>query len=255
MSAVAPSIFEERVDPGKVSSALLAAAMHVVLFLVLIFGVQWQNRPPDAVQVELWSEPVAAPSAPEPKPEPRVEAAPPPLVKPEPAIPKPEIAEKTAPPPKPAPKAEPKPLPKPEPAKESAKPRDEQAQRQIREQLAREQTALAIDRERQLLKDQAAREADTARQRGLADYEAKIRNKVRGNIVLPPDLQGNPEVVLLVAQLPTGEVLSVKLVKSSSHRGYDEAVERALLKSSPLPRPDRPELFSRELKLTFRPRD
>ncbi len=233
MSAAA---FEQRVDPGQVASALLAAAVHVLLFLVLVFGVHWQNRPPEAVMVELWNEPVAVQ---EPKPIPKAE--------PEPVIPKPEIVERKAPPPRPVPKAE--------PPKAVAKPRDEEAQRQIRDQLAREQASLAIDRERQQIKDQLARDAEAARSRGLAEYEAKIRNKVRGNIVLPPELQGNPEVVLHVAQLPTGEVLSVKLVKSSGHRGYDEAVERALLKSSPLPRPDKPELFSRELKLTFRPRD
>ncbi len=233
MSAAA---FEQRVDPGQVASALLAAAVHVLLFLVLVFGVHWQNRPPEAVMVELWNEPVAVQ---EPKPIPKAE--------PEPVIPKPEIVEKKAPPPKSAPKAE--------PPKAVARPRDAEAQRQIRDQLAREQASLAIDRERQQIKDQLARDAEAARSRGLAEYEAKIRNKVRGNIVLPPELQGNPEVVLHVAQLPTGEVLSVKLVKSSGHRGYDEAVERALLKSSPLPRPDKPELFSRELKLTFRPRN
>ncbi len=247
MSAATAAIFEERADPGKVASALLAAAVHFLLFAVLVFGVQWQNRPPEAVMVELW-EPSPAPVVAEP----RVEPVPLPVSKPEPVIPKPEIVEK-APPPKPVPKAEPK--PKPELPKVAANPRDEEAQRQIRDQLAREQASLAIDRERQQIKDQLARDAEAARSRGLAEYEAKIRNKVRGNIVLPPELQGNPEVVLHVAQLPTGEVLSVKLVKSSGHRGYDEAVERALLKSSPLPRPDKPELFSRELKLTFRPRD
>jgi colicin import membrane protein len=260
MTAAAASIFEERADPGRILSALLAAAMHAVLLLVLVFGVRWQNRPAEAVQVELWNPPAEAPPVEEPKPVPKVEPAPPPVVvKPEPEMPKPEIVEKKAPPPKPVVKAEPRPVPKaqpkPAPPQAPARPRDQEAQRQIREQLLREQNSLAIDRERQHLKDQLAREADAARLRGLADYEAKIRNKVRGNVVLPPDLQGNPEVVLLVVQLPTGEVLSAKLVKSSGHRGYDESVERAILKSSPLPRPDRPELFSRELKLTFRPRD
>lgn len=264
MTAAAASIFEERADPGRVLSALLAAAMHLLLFLVLLFGVRWQNKPPEAVQVELWNPPIEAPPFEEPKPDPKVEPAPPLVVqpeaaKPEPAAPKPEIVEKKAPPPKPVVKLEPRPVPKaapkPVPPQAPARPRDEEAQRQIREQLLREQNSLAIDRERQFMKDQQAREADAARLRGLADYEAKIRNKVRGNVVLPPDLQGNPEVVLLVVQLPTGEVLSAKLVKSSGHRGYDESVERAILKSSPLPRPDRPELFSRELKLTFRPRD
>ena len=36
---------------------------------------------------------------------------------------------------------------------------------------------------------------------------------------------------------------------------YDEAVQRAILKSSPLPRPDRPEQFQRALTLRFRPLD
>jgi len=233
--------------------------MHLLLFLVLVFGVRWQSRPPEAVQVELWNPPAEAPRVEEPKPVPKVEPAPPIFVKPEPEVPKPEIVEKKAPVAKPVPKPLPKPVAKAEPKPVTpparTRPRDEEAQRQIREQLLREQNSFAADRERQQIKDQLAREASAARLRGLADYEAKIRNKVRGNVVLPPDLQGNPEVVLLVAQLPTGEVLSVKLVKSSGHRGYDDAVERALLKSSPLPRPDRPELFSRDLKLTFRPKD
>ena len=67
--------------------------------------------------------------------------------------------------------------------------------------------------------------------------------------------QGNPDAVFLVVQLPTGEVLSTRLAKSSGHRGYDEAVERAILKSSPLPRPDKADQFERELRLTFRPKD
>lgn len=267
MTAAAASIFEERADPGRVLSVLLAAAMHAVLVLLLIFGVSWQNRPPEAVQVELWSPPAEAPPVEEPKPVPKVEPAPPPVVvKPEPELPKPEIVERKAPPPpkprpvaKVEPRAEPKPAPKPAPVKpvakaEPLKPRVDETKR-FQEEAAREQALLAIDRERRQLRDQAAREADAARLRGLADYEAKIRNKVRGNIVLPRDMQGNPEAHFLVVQLPTGEVLSSRLVKSSGYRAYDEAVERAILKSSPLPRPDRPELFSRELKLTFRPRD
>ena len=83
----------------------------------------------------------------------------------------------------------------------------------------------------------------------------KVRNKIRANIVLPPDIKGNPEALFLVTQLPTGEVLQARLVISSGHTAYDEAVLRAILKSSPLPRPDSPGLFERELKLTFRPRD
>ena len=38
-------------------------------------------------------------------------------------------------------------------------------------------------------------------------------------------------------------------------RAYDDAVQRAILKSSPLPKPTQPELFVRTLQLRFRPFD
>ncbi|MGH8722673.1 MAG: energy transducer TonB [Burkholderiales bacterium] len=55
--------------------------------------------------------------------------------------------------------------------------------------------------------------------------------------------------------MPTGEVLDAKLAISSGHTAYDDAVLRAILKSSPLPKPDTAGLFERELKLTFHPKD
>lgn len=249
--------FEERSDPGQAASALLAAAVHVLLLLVLIFGVRWQSRPPESVVVELWNEPVAVQVPEEPKPIPRVEPAPLPAIKPEPVITKPEIVEKKAPPPKPVPKVEPKPKPKPEPPKAVTRPRDEEAQRQIRDQLQREQASFAIDRERQQIKDQLARDADAARNRALATWIDKIRIHIRSRIRVEAAqaVPGNPEAIFVVSLLPTYEVLGVSMTKSSGFKAYDEEIERAILKSSPLPRPDRPELFSRELKLTFRPRD
>ena len=51
---------------------------------------------------------------------------------------------------------------------------------------------------------------------------------MRGNIILASDVPGNPEAQFSVTQLPTGEVISVTLTKSSGNRAYDEAVERAM---------------------------
>jgi colicin import membrane protein len=250
MSAAAAgtsAMFDERIDPGRVASFLLAAAMHLALFAVLVFGVRWQNRPPEAVVVELWNEPVPAQIQAEPKPEPAPAA-----LKPEPVIPKPDIAEK-APPPKPAPKVEQK--PKPEPPRVAIRPRDGEAQRQIREQLNREQASLAIDRERQQIRDQLAYDAAAARNKAIADWVNKVRAKIRGNVVLPPDIKGNPEAIFDVVQLPTGEVLSAKVRKTSGHQALDDAIERAILKSSPLPRPDRSETAPRAFELKYRPLD
>ena len=88
-----------------------------------------------------------------------------------------------------------------------------------------------------------------------AEYADRIKAKIRPNIVRPPDIEPDREAIFDVMQLPTGEVITVKLRKSSGVRAYDEAVERAIRKASPLPRPDRPELFERELVLRFRPYD
>ena len=101
----------------------------------------------------------------------------------------------------------------------------------------------------------AAADAATARARVKAegDYVGKIRAKVKGNIIRASDVAGNPEAVFEVVQLPTGEVLSVTLKKSSGNRAYDEAVERAINKSSPLPKPEQADIFQRQLSLKFRP--
>jgi len=247
-------------------AALLAAGVHLVLIGALMLGVHWQSRAPDVISVELWR----APPAPVPQPEPpRTEPAPPPKPappppKPEPRIEKPDIAVKAPPKPKPKPpppKPEPKPAPKPAP-KPVAKPKpappppdDKLAKQLLAEALQREQAAFAAERERQAIRDQLAREAQAAQQRAMQTWVDKIRAKVRGNIVLPPGIAGNPQAEVLVTQLPTGEVLEAKLVISSGHAAYDEAVLRAIWKSDPLPKPDTAALFRRELKLTFRPRD
>ena len=103
--------------------------------------------------------------------------------------------------------------------------------------------------------EKAARDAATARARAKAegDYVAKIRSKVRGNIIA--EVAGNPEAVFSVVQLPTGEVLTATIVKSSGNAAYDQAVERAILKSSPLPKPDQADVFQRQLTLKFRPQE
>jgi colicin import membrane protein len=131
-----------------------------------------------------------------------------------------------------------------------------------REQLAMEQRRFDEERRRA---DEQRRKAETervarelaagARNKSLADYIGRIQAKVRSNWILPSDLQGNPEAIFNVVQLPTGEVISARLAKSSGNAAYDAAVERAILKSSPLPLPEPRSLFARELKLTFRPRD
>jgi colicin import membrane protein len=156
-----------------------------------------------------------------PKPPPPKVEPPKPEPKPEPEVKKPEIVEK-APPPKPKPKPEPKPAP----------PKDDLFQKQLmREQLALEQRKMDEERRRVEEERRRAEEvrrkaeaervardlAAVGRKRALDEYMNRIRIKVRQNWILPQDLQGNPEAIFDVIQLPTGEVLSVKLARSSGN--------------------------------------
>lgn len=239
-AALAGPFLEWRREDDLAPAMVLAVVVHVLLAAALVLGVSWQSRAPEVVTVELW-EPPPSPPAVEPEPP---KPAPVPEAKPEPRIEKPDIAIKA--PPKPKPK--PKPVAKPAPPK----PDDRLAQLRLREELAREQQQIAAEHERQTVKNQLARDAATARSHALDTYVSRIRAKVHGNFNVNQPVQGNPEAMFLVTQLPTGEILDAKLVIPSGNRMYDDAVLRAILKSSPLPKPDSPGLFQRELKLTFR---
>jgi colicin import membrane protein len=71
-----------------------------------------------------------------------------------------------------------------------------------------------------------------------AGYEAAIRTKIKSNTTYPgsTDVPGNPKASFQVEQLPTGDILSVKMIKSSGVPAFDRAVENGIHKSSPLPR-------------------
>lgn len=232
---------------GKRISIALAIAVHLLLAGFLFYGVRWQTKATDVVEVELVR------AAPEPAP--ATPAAVPPAPTPEPPLPEP----KPEPKPVPAPrkpdivikdKEKPKPPPKVEPAPR-VNPFEEQLRRES-EQVAQRRSADTAARE---LSQMQAAQATAARSKAMASYVGSIRAKIRGNIVAPPEVKGNPEAVFDVTQLPTGEIVTVRLKRSSGHAALDAAIERAILKSNPLPKPQQPELFERSLELHFRPLD
>ena len=249
-------------DPGKWRSLLLAVLMHGLLIAALLVSVKWQTRPQPVV-AELWT-PQDMPSVSEPappEPAPVVEAPPPPppparIEPPRPHQPPPEIKLKADQ----KPEKPPKTLP-PETRKTVKPPAFDDL-------LAREQSQLDrrksdVDRQRReeeqvrlqklAREEQESQQRSAARTKSQADYTSRIQGKIRGNLVQPPNLKGNPVAQFTVTQLPNGEILEVRLRRSSGNPLYDDAVERAIRKSSPLPRPDDPSVFSRDLALTFCP--
>jgi colicin import membrane protein len=147
---------------------------------------------------------------------------------------------------------EPRPEPERRPSFDDELKRD---QKQLQQQKAAQEQLARADAEARQLRQLAAEQAGVDRKRGLAEYVDKVRGKIRGNISLPPGIQGNPQAEFEVTQLPTGEVLDVKLRRSSGNPALDAAVERAIRKSSPLPKPANPDLFERVLKIPYKPRD
>ena len=86
-------------------------------------------------------------------------------------------------------------------------------------------------------------------------YTQRIGAKIMRLVVLPPNIQGNPEAEFDLVMLPDGHPLSVKLKRSSGNAAFDNAVERAIQKALPLPLPPDAAMFKyfRELTLRFRP--
>ena len=89
----------------------------------------------------------------------------------------------------------------------------------------------------------------------LADYAALIRARVLSRIRFDPALApGNPDVIFLVEQSASGEITNVTKKKPSGVLIWDNAVERAIMASSPLPK-KKDGSVERMLELRFRPKE
>ena len=252
--SLAPFLPPRQARAATAWSIALALAMHGLLFAFLYFGVRWQSRPPAAIEAELWSEParVVVPAPVEATP---VEARRPVLrdePRPDAAPPQPDIAikeEKKLPPrkvekPKPEIRREEKPIPNDDPIKAA---------------LAREEIGKAVERETAASKAARDSAALAAAQgaRAQAEWADRVRNVVRRRVPFPvaSAVNGNPEAIFEVNLLPGLEVGSVRRVRSSGNAAYDEAAERAIMASSPLPPPAAGVAIDRLLILKMRPKE
>ena len=281
MNALAGSPFAPRRNSNLVAG-MLALGVHGLFVLMLVFGVSWQTQHPAPVMVDIWQ---ALPQALPPPAPPQVKTRQP--VFKEPPLPDHRDAdialEKK--------KAEIdrfKKLQAMQAAEEKAmadaareKHKVEQKKRALLRQMEEEDlkqriagetaanqarlakltAAQAKQAEAQAKLAEARAAADTHQSevsRTVGQHRDMISAKVRGNTRLPDNLKGNPEVRCLVKVLPTGEVLSVRVTQSSGNAAYDEAVVRAIEKSSPLPLPNDREAraaFVPELSFVHRPKE
>lgn len=87
-------------------------------------------------------------------------------------------------------------------------------------------------------------------------YIAAITAAIKSSTAYPgnTDVSGNPRATFRVDQLPTGEIMSVRLVKSSGVPEFDRAVENGIKKASPLPK-KKDGTVERTLDVNFSMRD
>jgi colicin import membrane protein len=248
-----------------------AIAVHLALLGGLLISFNWKAAHPvlNVAEVELWeSIPNSAPPPPliQPKVEPKIEPAP---------------VVKDVPEPKPEAKVE---EPKVDIALEEKeelvqRKLEEKAEKLNKERLAAIQADTLKDEKRDSEKqlndkkakdelkklqqelsaegDQQALAAKASANAGIIDeYKRKIQDKIKGNVNNELCGDGKPVLKFKIDLLPSGELSgSPKLTKTSGLEACDDAVERAIMASQPLPLPDDVALKSqfRNLNLTFTP--
>ena len=238
-----------RPEPPRIMAvpALVTIFMHALLIYVLT--VNWSGFEEPVIKVKPAPKVINAKLVDiesfRPKPKPK------PAAKPRPAAVKPVVK----PTPKPAPKPVAKPAPKPKPV-EQAKPEPKAEPRLTPEELAaitRADMARALAEEEELLAEATAEEMS-------AGYAALIQQTVINYWSRPPSARNGMETLLAIQLIPTGEVVSVSVIRSSGNGAFDRSAINAVEKAGSFPElknlpPREFERTFRRFRLLFRPED
>ena len=283
-----------RAPGGLVPGAVLALLAHAAMIVALTTVVNWRASAPEAVTAELWSAvpQVAAPAppppapapAPTPAPPPPAPAPPPPRV--EPAQPDPQIAIAKA--------ERERERERQERADRERQARDKQQKaeqdradkeraRKERELQAKadakakaeaeakkakaEEERLAQQRQKNLdrLMGQVGNSptsttttatAGTAAQSSgpSASYAGRLVAAIKPNIVFTEAINGNPAAEVEVRAGPSGSIIARRIVRNSGNKEWDEAVLRAIDRTSSLPR-DVDGRVPATITMVFRPQE
>ncbi|WP_052877893.1 energy transducer TonB [Chromobacterium subtsugae] len=204
-------------------------------------------------------------------PKPKKEEKPKPAEEPKPEakkhVAKPEEQKKPEPKPKPAEQAKPKPVEEKKPVKATPPPPAKHGHKPAKTYNNEADDLLAsLDSTRASGKPNA-RSDQAGSKHGVAGGAVNgsgvnagwidmVKAKVTPLVQIPPGIQGNPAVVLRITLLPTLEVKTVQLVKSSGQAAYDDAVQRAVWEAKTFPKLPAGANFNdgyRTFTLTFRP--
>jgi colicin import membrane protein len=249
---VSDSVYAKPVAPRIILRPALASLfLHAVV--IYLMTVNWSASEPEVVKVTPVPKAINARLVdvsefrPQPKPKPKAKpkaktsSKPKPVAKAKPK-PKPKPVAKPKAQAKPAPKAEPKPKPEP---------RITEAELAA---IARADLARAVAEEEQQV------EATATAEEMAASYAALIQQTVVNYWSRPPSARNGMEALLAIQLIPTGEVVSVSVLKSSGSTAFDRSAINAVEKAGSFPElqklpPREFEKTFRRFRLLFRPED
>ena len=248
------SVYAKPVAPRIIlRPALASVLLHAVV--IYLMTVNWSGSEPEVVKVTPVPKAINARLVdvsefqPKPKPKPKPKAKPKANTS---TKPKPVAKAKPKPKPKPVakPKAQAKPAPKAEP-KPKPEPRITEAELAA---IARADLARAVAEEEQQV------EATATAEEMAASYAALIQQTVVNYWSRPPSARNGMEALLAIQLIPTGEVVSVSVLKSSGSTAFDRSAINAVEKAGSFPElqklpPREFEKTFRRFRLLFRPED
>ncbi|HBD11964.1 MAG TPA: protein TolA [Porticoccaceae bacterium] len=151
-------------------------------------------------------------------------------------------------------------------AREAAEKKERERQEKLKKQRLAEEAARKKELEMAFadaLADEEQYLAADEDEKRAASYGAYIEDRIARNWSRPPSARRDMEVELMIQMVPTGQVVSVTVVKTSGNGAFDRAAEQAVYKVERFDRiqelsREHPRVFEshfRRFRLVFRPDD
>lgn len=102
------------------------------------------------------------------------------------------------------------------------------------EQRLAQEEKLRKEKEEQKKKAAAATQLKARQMSEVAKYKALIKREITRSWVIPPSYRKGMSCKVAVRLIPSGDVVGIRVIKSSGDSAFDRSVEMAVQKSSPL---------------------
>ncbi len=107
---------------------------------------------------------------------------------------------------------------------------------------------------------QVSKQLELENKKIVSSYSAYIIERIEANWNRPPSSRREMEAKLLIRLVPTGQVISVKLLKTSGNNAFDRSAEQAIYKVGSFDKLQQLDIQTfeknfRKLQLVFKPND